>query len=144
MGQSFSGVKVRQDEMQKMQQDVMQKIRQDEMQKKQQDEMQKKQQDVMQKKWASKFTNYEGTMESDWMKTIPNWAICNWFYIFFVVNLIVVVLVIGGAAYALVSKRGAKLFTPTNTFFALLQLVVAGTNTLFYFLICDRSLKPAL
>jgi len=90
------------------------------------------------------FTNYEGTMESKWMKTIPSWAICNWFYIFFVVNLIVAGLIILGTAYALVSTRGAKLFTPTNTFFALLQLVVAGTNTLFFFLICDRSLKPTL
>ena len=92
---------------------------------------------------VSGFADYKGTMAPAWMQKIPNWAICNWFYMFFIVNLVVMVLLVGGALYAAFDNK-SKLFTVPNMFLAFLQLLVAGTNTLFYFLICDRSLKPLL
>jgi hypothetical protein len=79
-------------------------------------------------------------MEPAWTKRIPDWAICNWFYTFFVVNVIVFGLVIAAGLYVAFFKK--KNFTASNMFFALLQLMVAGTNMLFYYLICDRSLNP--
>jgi hypothetical protein len=79
-------------------------------------------------------------MEPNWTKRIPDWAICNWFYTFFVVNVIVFSLIIAASLYVTLFKT--KNFTAPNMFFALLQLMVAGTNMLFYYLICDRSLRP--
>jgi hypothetical protein len=79
-------------------------------------------------------------MEANWMRKISNSSICNWFYIFYVANVIVITLVVVASLYVMIFKN--KDFTASNVFFALLQLVVAGTNTLFFYLICDRSLKP--
>jgi hypothetical protein len=85
---------------------------------------------------------FQGTMEPKWMKQIPDWSICNWFYIFYVANVIVVCLVIALTLYALICAK--KNFSFSNLFFALLHLIVAGTNALFFFLMCDRSLKPRM
>jgi ribosomal protein L12E/L44/L45/RPP1/RPP2 len=89
-------------------------------------------------------TNEDFTSGSEpgWMQRISNSTICNWFYTFYLANLIVFILIISMSAYIYFShKRHA---TMPNLFFALLQLVVAGTNMLFFYLICDRSLKPSL
>ena len=80
--------------------------------------------------------------EPKWMQSISNSTICNWFYTFYLANLIVFFLVIGASAY--VFFRNKRQLTLTNLFFALLQLIVAGTNMLFFYLICDRTLKPSL
>jgi hypothetical protein len=81
--------------------------------------------------------------EPKWTKNISSGTICRWFYIFFIANVIVITLVLAVGIYALVSKGSSKVLTSGNVFFALLQLIVAGTNTLFFYLICDRSLQPA-
>jgi uncharacterized membrane protein len=80
--------------------------------------------------------------EPKWMKNIPNWALCNWFYAFFLANLIVATLIIFSLAYLLITRSALKYLTPATISLAILQLFVAGTNALFYYLICDRSLKP--
>lgn len=82
--------------------------------------------------------------EPSWTKSISNRSICDWFYIFYLANVIIFILVIGAGLFALVTKGHSKVFTSSNVFFALLHLIVSGTNMLFFFLICDRSLKPAL
>lgn len=86
------------------------------------------------------FADYGG--EPGWMQSISNSTICNWFYTFYLANLVVFFLVIGAGAYAFF--RSKRHVTPPHLFFALLQLIVAGTNMLFFYLICDRSLKPSL
>ena len=93
------------------------------------------------------FTNDEGmepeNFEPKWTKNISNRSICDWFYIFYLANVIIFCLVIGAGLYAVISKGSSKVLTSSNVFFALLQLIVSGTNMLFFFLICERSLKPA-
>jgi fatty acid desaturase len=78
--------------------------------------------------------------EPEWMRSISNSTICTWFYTFYIANLIVFFLVIAAASYIFI--YGKRHFTVSNLFFALLQLIVAGTNMLFFYLMCDRSLKP--
>ena len=78
--------------------------------------------------------------DPQWMQSISNSTICNWFYTFYLANLVVFFLVIGLGAYMFF--RNKRQFTATNLFLALLQLIVAGTNMLFFYLICDRTLKP--
>jgi len=80
--------------------------------------------------------------EPEWMRSIPNSTICTWFYMFYLANLIVFFLVLSAAIYIFMFKKIH--LTASNLFFALLQLIVAGTNMLFFYLICDRSLKPSL
>jgi heme/copper-type cytochrome/quinol oxidase subunit 4 len=78
--------------------------------------------------------------EPKWTKNISSGTICSWFYIFFLANVIVMTLIVAMVVYTLVFTK--KAVTPSTLFFAFLQLIVAGTNTLFFYLICDRSLKP--
>lgn len=83
-------------------------------------------------------------MEAEWMKkNISNHTICNWFYIFFLANVIVIALIVLVGLYSLLSKGVSRVFTSGHFFLALLQMIVAGTNMLFFFLICDRSLQAA-
>ena len=93
------------------------------------------------------FTDHEGmdpeNFEPKWTKSISNRSICDWFYIFYLANVIIILLVIGAGLYALIRKDTSKILTSSNIFFALLQLIVSGTNMLFFFLMCERSLKPA-
>lgn len=86
------------------------------------------------------FSDHSG--EPKWMQGISNSTICNWFYTFYLANLVVFFLVIGAGFYAFF--RSKNHVTPPHLFFALLQLIVAGTNMLFFYLICDRSLKPSM
>ena len=82
-------------------------------------------------------------MEPTWTKAIPNLAICNWFYTFFMINVIVMILLIIAIVYAFLGYTAKnKHISPTTFFLLFIQLIVAGTNTLFYYLICDRSLQP--
>ena len=78
--------------------------------------------------------------EPEWTESISNSTICTWFYTFYLANLIVFFLVIAAASYIFI--YGKRHFTVSNLFFALLQLIVSGTNMLFFYLMCDRSLKP--
>jgi hypothetical protein len=74
------------------------------------------------------------------MQAIAGSTVCNWFYIFYVVNLIVfVILVVGMVLLAFRTKKGLTL---PNIFFGLISSVVACTNTLFFYIMCERSLKP--
>ena len=78
--------------------------------------------------------------EPKWTKSISSGTVCSWFYIFFLANVIVITLVVAMVLYTFVfTKKG---ISASSLFFAFLQLIVAGTNMLFFYLICDRSLKP--
>ncbi len=67
---------------------------------------------------------------------------CNWFYAFFLANVIVATLIIFSLAYVILTRGALKHVTPFSIFLAILHLFVAGTNALFYYLICDRTLQP--
>jgi hypothetical protein len=86
------------------------------------------------------YQGFADYADPQWMQSISNSTICNWFYTFYLANLVVFFLVIGLGAYMFF--RNKRQFTATNLFLALLQLIVAGTNMLFFYLICDRTLKP--
>lgn len=90
---------------------------------------------------VSKFTNYSGS-EPEWTKAIPNWVICDWFYLFFVVNVFILVMLLSSIVFMSVSSTLPKNVRLSNIFIMLTQLMVSGTSTLFYYLLCDRSLRP--
>lgn len=79
-------------------------------------------------------------MEPEWMQTISSATICTWFYTFYIVYAVILVLVVLGVLYALVSMK--KNLTVYNLFFAFIQALVVSTNMLFFYIMCDRALKP--
>jgi cation transport ATPase len=125
----------RQQEQQRRQQEDDQRRRQQEDQRRQQEHVQRRQQEDQRRRQG--FADYA---DPQWMQSISNSTICNWFYTFYLANLVVFFLVIGLGTYMFF--RNKRQFTATNLFLALLQLIVAGTNMLFFYLICDRTLKP--
>jgi hypothetical protein len=82
-------------------------------------------------------------MEPAWTKQIPNTLLCDWFYAFFLINLGLLALIVVAMLYLLLSSaKVPKGILGFRLFLLLIQLVIAGTGTLFFYLICDRSLKP--
>jgi len=81
-------------------------------------------------------------MEPQWTKQIPAWAVCNWYYLLFIINLsMFIILILSGIAIMLV-RGGDKYWNVTTIILYLFSGTFAATNALFYYLICDRSLKP--
>ena len=79
-------------------------------------------------------------MEAEWMKQIPNAAICNFFYFFFIIYAIVFTLsVITVIGTALSMKVSSPMMFPLLAN-GILTSVIGGTMMLFYYLICDRAL----
>jgi hypothetical protein len=80
-------------------------------------------------------------MEPEWTKRIPSWLVCDWFYAFFIIGAVIsaglLLLIIYLTAAGGVGKDGGiKLFMLVG------QLGISLTTTLFYYIICARSLKP--
>jgi hypothetical protein len=86
-------------------------------------------------KKTSGFYNYAS--EPAWMKKISNSNVTNWFYFFFVVNAVIfaisVVFIIMN-----VTGRGAKALPLSIP--ALLAGAFAAVNSLFFYLLAERSL----
>ena len=83
-----------------------------------------------------------GGSEPDWTRKIPSWAVCDWFYMFFVVNAFVLVMLVLSAFYTMFSSTVPKAIKPFDIFKLILNMMISGTSTLFFYLMCDRSLKP--
>jgi len=77
------------------------------------------------------------------MQGISSTTVCNWFYFFFVVNLLVTLVAVGKIIY--ISVKARMLGSPMG----ILQLItviaimsISVTNSLFFYLMCDRGLTP--
>ena len=84
-----------------------------------------------------KRTNTSGF--SDFGDSIPSWFVCDWFFAIFIVNVVVFVIVL--AIMMKANKKGLKGLMQGNMPLYVLSGVFAATNTLFYYLVCDRSLN---
>lgn len=74
------------------------------------------------------------------MQKISSSTICSWFYAFYIVYAIILAIVVLAVLYVLVSMK--KDATVSNLFFAFIQMLVATTNMMFFYIMCDRALKP--
>lgn len=68
--------------------------------------------------------------------------VCDWFYAFFVVNAVVAGLLILMFVYSLAVAGGGlpKALLNFRLFMLVVSAVIAGTNSLFFYIICDRAL----
>jgi len=85
---------------------------------------------------VSGFSDYSGAAPA-WTNSIPSWLICDWYYALFVLN--VALLIILGGMYVFASKKklsGGRLNT------LVLSIIFSSVSTLFFYLMCNRSLKP--
>ena len=80
--------------------------------------------------------------EPTWTKSIPSWAVCDWFYMFFIVNVFVLTMLVLSALYVIVSPSIPRSVKAFDIFKLILNMLVSGTSTLFFYIMCDRSLKP--
>jgi hypothetical protein len=76
------------------------------------------------------------------MQVISNSTVCNWFFIFYVVYAVVLVLLVLSLLVALTTSAGRKYLTTPYVFMSTVSIIVATTQFLFFYIICDRSLKP--
>ena len=79
-------------------------------------------------------------MEANWMKAIPSSTICNFFYFFFVLYAIILALSVLGFIGIAVSPRLSKALSVPNSLGLAVGVLLAGTQMLFFYLICSRSL----
>ncbi len=87
------------------------------------------------------FNDFRGS-EPEWTKQIPSWAICDWFYLFFLLNAVVLVMFLLSILYMVTTSTLPKKVQTTSLIMLVIQLCVSGTGALFYYLVCDRSLRP--
>jgi hypothetical protein len=81
-------------------------------------------------------------MEPDWTKSIPDWVICDWFYIIFIVDVILFSILIFIALWLLFTIKGSKVLLGGRLFMYLITGFFGITTALFYYLLCHRSLSP--
>jgi len=83
-------------------------------------------------------------MEPQWTKGVSSSTVCDWFFFFFCVNAVVATLSVGKLVFMLLKTK--MLATGSGLISLLLVLAMLGvsvTNSLFFYLICDRGLKPS-
>ncbi len=80
----------------------------------------------------------------DFSSKVPDGVVCSWFYAFYLVNLMFFTATFLFLMYYLYSAPGSLMKTMNNIRMigALLSLGVTGTNSLFFYIICKRSLMP--
>ena len=76
---------------------------------------------------------------SDFGDSIPSWFVCDWFFAIFIINVVVLLILL--FVMMKVNKKGMKGLMQGNMPLYVLSGVFAATNTLFYYLVCDRSLN---
>ena len=78
--------------------------------------------------------------EPEVTKKISNTVICNWFYYYFIFNGIIFGLTILVLFMAFTSKTLHKTYLAGKAAYYIVILSVGLINTLFFYLICKRSL----
>jgi len=74
------------------------------------------------------------------MKAIPSAAICNFFYFFFIIYAIIFSLALLSIIGVVISPKLYKAISVPTSASLIGTTVLAGTQMLFFYLICSRSL----
>lgn len=83
-------------------------------------------------------------MEPQWTKSISSAVVCDFFYFFFVLYAIILALAVVGFVLALVNVKLPKSLLLVNGVTMALGLTITTVQVLFFYLICDRALKPGM
>ncbi len=80
--------------------------------------------------------------EPEWMQSISSSTVCNFFYGFFVVYAALLVLSIVALVGVTSLLKLPKSLIIANSVPAIIGLAIITTQMLFFYLICNRALKP--
>jgi hypothetical protein len=81
--------------------------------------------------------------EPAWTKQIASSLMCDWFYFFFVIRVTLFAVLLIAVLYLLAVARGAffKGDMGFKLFAAFIGMIVAATDALFFYLMCERGTK---
>ena len=79
-----------------------------------------------------------------WTKNIPSWVICDWYYVLFIINIVMFLIIIIASLLVSTMKGVHKGMMRGHILLYVISGTFAATNALFYYLMCDRALKPGL
>ena len=80
--------------------------------------------------------------EPDWMESISSSTVCNFFYGFFVVYAVLLALSVVALVGVFSFLKLPKSLIIANSVPAIIGLSIVTAQMLFFYLICDRALKP--
>jgi hypothetical protein len=78
--------------------------------------------------------------EYEWMKAISSTTVCNFFYGFYMVYLIIFVITFASTVYLFMNMKKLGL---AGVFLGIQGMIITGVGTtmmLFFYLMCDRSI----
>ena len=75
-----------------------------------------------------------------WLESVSNSSLCDWFYLMFILNSIVGVIMIIRIVVMLFYTRPGILVGSAAFFITLLAVVVPVINGAFFYALCDRAL----
>lgn len=81
---------------------------------------------------------------SQWTDKIPNDIICNYFYVFFMIFTVWSALSLIGGIWIYATTKMTLGVLIAIIFNTLLSFGISATSALFFYLICERALKPSV
>ncbi len=81
-------------------------------------------------------------MEPSWTKQIPSSFVCDWFYFFFSVGAVISAALVFFIFYLLTATGSWTKDVGFKLFLLIAQLGISLTTTLFFHIMCARSLGP--
>ena len=75
-----------------------------------------------------------------WLDFVSNASICQWFYVMFILNSIVSVIMVIRVVMMLMYTKPGILMGSATFFISLLFIIVPVINGAFFYALCDRSL----
>jgi hypothetical protein len=75
-----------------------------------------------------------------WLESVSSASVCYWFYIMFVVNCVVALIMVVRIIVLIAYTRPGLLIGSASFFITLLAVVVPIINGAFFYTLCDRSI----
>ena len=76
----------------------------------------------------------------DWLNTVSNKSLCDWFFVMFVLNCIVGIIMILRLVSMVISSRPGLLFGSITFILTLVAAAIPIINGAFFYALCDRAL----
>ena len=80
---------------------------------------------------------------ADWTDKISDNVLCNYFYVFFVIFAVLAALSLVGGIWIFSTTKMTFGILIAFIFNILLSFGISATSALFFYLICERALKPS-
>lgn len=81
--------------------------------------------------------------EMQWLESVSNKSLCDWFYLMFILNSVVSVIMIVRIVVMLFKTRPGILLGSVSFIFTVIAVAVPVINGAFFYALCDRALPPS-